>query len=104
MGPSVRGDDRVAEAWAIALACWSRAEAEVAGLAGSGDEDAYDSACGRLDAALAGVLSAPAPDGAAAVWKLELIVAHNVFETACWEAAMAVLVGDVRRLIGDGQP
>ena len=85
-------------AWAAALARWSKAEAEVAGLAHSEDEDAYDAACGRHDRALAAVLSAAAPDAAAAAWKLGLIARHQVFELSCRETAMAVLAEDLRRL------
>ncbi len=88
----------VAEAWAAALACWNESEAEVEALARSEDQDAYDSACGRHDEALAAVLGAAAPDGAAAAWKLELIAEQRVFELECWEEAVAVLRGDVLRI------
>jgi SpoU rRNA methylase family enzyme len=52
----------------------------------------------RQIGALGRVLGAAAPDGAAVVWKLDLIVAQRVFELDCWEGAVEVLKGDVRRL------
>jgi hypothetical protein len=75
-------------------------EAGVAALAQSEDEEAYDRAVGRQIAALGRVLRAPAPDGAAAAWKLELIAAHQAYELGCWDAAVAALAADVRRLAG----
>ena len=60
----------------------------------------YDAALERQIGALGRVLGAAAPDGAAVVWKLELIASQLVFELDCWEGAVEVLKGDVRRLAG----
>ncbi|HEV2748465.1 MAG TPA: hypothetical protein VGW34_14360 [Allosphingosinicella sp.] len=93
----VRGDEGGhVERWAKALARFARAEAEVP--AAGADEAAFDRACGRHDAVLARLLGAPAPDGEAAAWKLALIDEHRVFELDCWDAAIAALQADLRRL------
>jgi hypothetical protein len=73
------------------------------GAGGAGadrDDDVYDRALGRHNAALAKLLRAPAPDVAAVAGKLELIVRHAVFELSFGEACLAALAGDLRRLAG----
>jgi hypothetical protein len=88
------------ECWRRAVGAWERAQAEIAGLAESEDEEAYDAALERVIGALGRVLGAAAPDGEAVVWKLGLIASQLVFELECWEGAVEVLKGDVRRLAG----
>jgi hypothetical protein len=94
----VRGDGVRRECWRRAVGVWERAQAEIGGLAQSEDEGAYDDAVERQIGALGWVLGAAAPDGEAVVWKLELIASQRVFELDCWEGAVVVLKGDVRRL------
>jgi hypothetical protein len=61
------------------------------------DDDLYDRALGRHNAALARLLRAPAPDLAAVAGKLELILRHAVFELTFGEACLTALHRDVRR-------
>jgi hypothetical protein len=90
----------VTRRWSRSLALFARAEAELEALAQTQDDDVYDRAVGRHNAALAKLLRAPAPDVAAVAGKLELIVRHAVFELSFGEACLAALAGDLRRLAG----
>ncbi|HZG08731.1 MAG TPA: hypothetical protein VEZ70_07125 [Allosphingosinicella sp.] len=99
MGPGFRRDDALgAKAWAKALARLKHAEAQIAALAHSEDEDAYDHAVDRQIAALSRVLTARAPDLSAVAWKIGLIARHAAWELDCGAAALAVLQDDVLRI------
>jgi hypothetical protein len=67
-------------------------------VAHSEDDEAYDRALGRHNAALARLLRVAAPDLHAVGRKLELILRHQVFELSFGEAAFEALGEDVRRL------
>ncbi len=87
--------------WAKALARYARAEAELEALAHVDDDELYDRALGRHNAALARMLRSAAPDLAAVGRKLDLILRHQVFELTFAGPCLAALQADVRRL-GDG--
>jgi hypothetical protein len=91
---SARNDEK----WRKALGLFAQAEAELAALTHTEDDDVYGRALGRHSAALARLLRAPAPDLGAVAGKLDLIVRHHVSELAFGEAAMAALRRDVLRL------
>jgi hypothetical protein len=86
--------------WERALACYARAVAGLEGVAHTEDDDVYDAALGRHNAALARLLGAAAPDLKAVAGKIELIVRHQVFELSFGEAALEALREDVRRMAG----
>ena len=67
-----------------------------------GDDDLYDRALGRHNAALARLLGTPAPDLAAVAKKLDLVLAHAVFELSFGERALEALQRDVRGFAGAG--
>jgi hypothetical protein len=100
--PDFRRDEGAgrAAAWAKAAALYARAEAELEAVAHTEDDDLYDRALGRHNAALARLLRAPAPDLAAVLRKLDLILRHQVFELSFGEAAFAALRADVQGLAG----
>jgi hypothetical protein len=100
MEPGLRRDD--VERWRRALAPYARAEAEIEALKHCQDDDLYDRAVGRQIATLGRLLKAPAPDLAAAAWKLELIVRHAAYELCYGDKAFAVLLADLRRFAGVG--
>jgi hypothetical protein len=101
MGPGLRRDDAdVANTWEKALARLTRAQAEIAALAHTLDQDAYDRALGRQNAALGRLLKAPAPDLGAVGVKIGLIRAEQAWELRFGDAAFVVLAEDVRRLGG----
>lgn len=83
--------------WQRALARYARAEAGLEAVAHVEEDGPYDRALGRLNAALARLLRAPAPDLAAAAGKLDLILRHSVFELSFGKAALAALQRDLRR-------
>ena len=97
MGPGVRRDD---SGWRKALALYAGAEAALEAVAQVEDDDLYDRALGRHNAALARLLRAPAPDLHAAARKLDLILRHSVFELTFGEASLAALRRDLRGLAG----
>ncbi|HEX8193120.1 MAG TPA: hypothetical protein VF552_09485 [Allosphingosinicella sp.] len=71
------------------------------------DDDLYDRALGRHNAALSRLLRAAAPDLGAVAEKLELILRHSVFELSFGEAALEALRRDVRGfagVVGDAPP
>lgn len=96
----VRDDEGRRSAWRKALARYARASAELEELAHCEDDDLYDRALGRHNAALARLLRAPAPDFAAAAGKLNLILRHAVHELTFGEACLAALQRDLRRFAG----
>jgi hypothetical protein len=98
MPDQVRHDEARAPAWEKAFARLTRAQVEIDALAHSPDEDAYDRAVDRQNAALGRVLRAAAPDLAAVGVKIGLIAAEQAWELSFGEAAFAVLAEDVRRL------
>jgi hypothetical protein len=83
--------------WDRAAALYARAEAGLEAVAHTEDDDRYDRALGRHNAALARLLRTPAPDLAAVARKLDLILRHTVFELTFGEACLAALQRDVRR-------
>jgi hypothetical protein len=84
--------------WNKALVRYVRAEAGVAAVAHSEDDDLYDRALGRHNAALARLLRTAAPDLAAVERKLDLILRHSVFELTFGESCLEALQRDIRRL------
>jgi hypothetical protein len=94
MDPGFRRDDGK---WRKALARYAQAEAGLEAVAHCEDERVYDRAVGRHIGALRRLLRSPAPDVAAAVRKLELIVRHSAWEMSYGEAAFAVLQRDIGR-------
>jgi hypothetical protein len=88
----VRDDER----WRKASALYARAVAELETVAHTEDDDLYDRALGRHNAALVRLLRAPAPDLAAAARKLDLILRHTVFELTHGESCLAALQRDIR--------
>ena len=96
--PLPSGDDARVGGWAQAVERLACAEAEIEALAQCEEEEAYDNAVDRQIAALSRLLTAPAPDLAAAAWKIDLIARHAAWELTCGEAAFAALGEDVRRL------
>ena len=98
MPDQARHDDGAAEAWARAVDRLACAETQIAALAHSEDQDAYDHAVDRQIAALARLMAAPAPDLPAAAWKLDLFERHMVWELDFREDAFAALRTDLHRL------
>jgi hypothetical protein len=93
----VRNDGAMHERWRKALARFARAVAELEGVAHTEDDDLYDRALGRHNAALARLLRSPAPDLAAVERKLDLILRHTVFELTFGESCLAALRRDIER-------
>ena len=110
LGPGFRRDDEealsfVVTKWDRALARYRAAEAALAAVAGTEDEDVYDRHLLRFNAALKKLLRTPAPAcpeprrGAAALaFKLELTIEHLAWELTGGERCMAALLQDARRL------
>jgi hypothetical protein len=86
------------DGWSLALERFARAEAAIAALAQSEDQDAYDEAVDRQIAALSHLLGSPAPDLPAVGLKLALIARHAAWELDCGETAFAALAQDIDRL------
>ena len=95
MDPGVRRDD--GGRWEKALERYALAEAGLEAVAHSEDDDVYDRALGRHNAALARLLRTAAPDLAAVARRLDLILRHSVFELTFDEACFEALGRDVRR-------
>jgi hypothetical protein len=93
----VRGDEG---RWAAAVGRYRRAEARLEAVAHVEDDELFDRALGRHNAALARLLRTAAPDLRAAAAKLDLILAHGVFELTFGPACLAALGRDLRRLAG----
>lgn len=84
--------------WNRAFSALSRAEAAVAALEGTPDDDAFSEAAETLDRALERLLLAPAPDIAALATKLSLARRHQAWELPAGDALMAALEQDAHRL------
>jgi hypothetical protein len=83
--------------WQKAAALYARAEAGLEALAHTLDDNLYDRVLGRHNAALARLLRTPAPDLAAVARKLDLVLAHQVFELSFAEPCLAALRRDAWR-------
>ncbi len=94
MDPGLRRDDGK---WAEALARFEQVDRELEALVHCRNQRVYDRTLGRHSTALRRLLRAPAPDLAAAGFKLDLIVRHHVFEAHFAGAALASLRRDIRR-------
>lgn len=88
---------RAVTKWDQALARFRRAEAALAAGAGA-DDDLFDRLLGRLNRALRRLLRVPAPDLRALAAKLDLLVAHQVWELDFALPSLAALRRDARRL------
>jgi hypothetical protein len=86
------------EGWQNAFTHYRRAEAAVAALEGTPDDDAFNHAADALDRALERLLLAPAPDLPALAAKLDLAIAHEAWALRAGPACMAALAADARRL------
>ena len=86
--------------WEQALPRFGEAEAALAAVAHTEDDAVYDRVLGRFNAALKGLLRAPAADAGAVAVKLDLAVRHLAWELTGGEACMAALLRDARRLAG----
>ena len=90
--------DGGSEKWDRALARFRMEEAGLEAVAHSEDDDVYDRALMRFNAALRRLLRTPAPDLAAFSAKLDLAVDQDVATLSGGEACMAALKRDARRL------
>jgi hypothetical protein len=95
----VRGDETK---WNRAKARFHKADAALAALAGTADEDLYDRAGTRHDAALVRLLRTPAPHAVALADKIDLIIAHQAGEFRAADACLAALAADARSLAAPG--
>ena len=102
MPDQVRHDDRGQRRWQGALARFRRAEAALAAVAHTEDDDLYDRVLGRFNRALRALVRAPAPDLRAFSAKLDLAVDHELASLTGGEACMAALKRDARRLARAG--
>lgn len=84
--------------WQQALADYRRAEAAVAALERSPDEDAFGDAIVAMNRALERLLTAPAPDPTALATKLALARRHLAWELPAGDAAMAAIEQDALRM------
>ncbi|HEY0150341.1 MAG TPA: hypothetical protein VGB70_15235 [Allosphingosinicella sp.] len=84
--------------WDRALSRFQVADAQLAALAGTQDEDRYDRAGTRHVSALVRLLRTPAPHAAALADKLDLLIAHQAWEYRAGDACLAALSADARRL------
>jgi hypothetical protein len=93
-------------AWSRALARFQAADAALAALAHTPDEDLYDRAGTRHDRALVRLLRTPAPHAAALADKIDLLIAHQAWEFRAGDACLAALSADARRIAmaGTGSP
>jgi hypothetical protein len=94
-----RGDEQspTVTKWDRALARFRGAEAALAAGAGA-DDELFDRLLDRLNRALGRLLRVPAPNLPALATKLDLLVAHQVWELRYTEPAMAALKQDAHRL------
>ncbi len=99
MPDQVRHDEESAAAkWDRALTRLRRAEAALAAVKGTPDEDLFGRLLGRLNKALARLLRTPAPHLPALADKLDLLVEHQAWELTFAEASLAAMRRDARRL------
>jgi hypothetical protein len=90
--------------WHRALAAWRRADAAISAASHSQDEDLYDRLGARHDRALVRLLTTPAPDGTALADKLDLAIAHQIWELTAGAACLGALRRDARRLSRTASP
>jgi hypothetical protein len=96
LDPRFRGDD--GRRWTRALTRLRRAEAGVAALEHSPDDDAFGDAVVAFNRTLERLLVAPAPDFPALAHKLRLARRHLAWELPAGEDAMAAIERDAERL------
>lgn len=84
--------------WDRAKARFQAADAALAALARTPDEDLYDRAGTRHDRALVRLLRTPAPHAAALADKIDLLIAHRAWEFRAGDACLGALQRDARRL------
>jgi hypothetical protein len=89
---------RAVTLWDRAKARFGQADAELAALASGPDDNLYNRAATRHDRALVRLLRTPAPNAAALADKIDLLIAHQVWELRAGDACMAALSDDARRL------
>jgi hypothetical protein len=100
-GPAPSAAEALLPAWTRALTDYRRAEATVAALEGTSDDDAFNAAADTHDRALERLLLAPAPDLPAFAAKLRLARGHQAWELAQGDALMQAVEQDALRLAGD---
>jgi hypothetical protein len=99
MPDQVRHDEaRPADKWHKALARYRAAEAALEAVTGTADDDLFGRHLGRFNAALKRLLRTPARDVADLAAKLDLVLAHQVFELTGGELCLAALQADAHRL------
>jgi hypothetical protein len=107
MPDQARHDEvRAATKWNRALAAWHRADAAIEAAAHSSDQHHYDRLGVRHDRALVRLLLTPIPDPAACpeqsrralADKLDLAIAHQIWELTAGDSCLAFLQSDARRL------
>jgi hypothetical protein len=91
-------DEALLPDWTHALSRFRSAEAAVAALEGTRDDDAFNAAAEAQDRALERLLLAPAPDLASLAAKLALARRHQAWELAQGDALMAAIEQDASRL------
>ena len=96
--PPPAGPSRTVTLWDRALTHFQKADAALAALAHTADEDRYDRAGARHDRALDRLLRTPAPHAAALADKIDLLIAHQAWEFRAGEACLAALQWDAKRL------
>lgn len=97
-GPSPSEAEALHTAWNRALSRFQNAEAAVAALERSPDEDAFGDAVVACNRALERLLTAPAPDLPALADKLRLAIARQAWELPAGDEAMAAIERDALRL------
>ena len=88
----------IGSSWNRALAAWRRADAAIEAASGTEDEALYDRLGARHDRALVRILTTPAPDAPALADKLDLAIAHQIWELTAGETCLTVIRRDARRL------
>lgn len=83
--------------WDRALTRYRQAEAALAAVDGA-DEALFDRLLGRLNRTLARLFRTPAPNLPALATKLDLLVAHEVWELRYAETSLTALKRDAHRL------
>jgi len=91
------GQSFVVTNWDRALTRYRQAEAALAAVDGA-DEALFDRLVGRLNRTLARLFRTPAPNLPALATKLDLLIAHQVWELRYAEASMTALKRDAHRL------
>ena len=96
--PPAAQPSRTVTSWDRAKARFQAADAALAALAHTSDEDLYDRAGTRHDRALVRLLRTPAPHAAALADKIDLLICHQAWELRAGEACLAALSADAWRL------